>query len=267
MKWDIYIVAICLILVSCGKTNQVEIIKALPISNFDITGTYPHDTSAYTEGLEFHNDTIIESSGIKGRSWIRHGNLSSNTTSAKFYLDTNDFAEGLTILGNKLYLLTETSNELYVFDKRNLNLLRTVSLQYKGWGLCNNGKDLIYSDGTNVLSFLDTTNFNIIREVPVFEYEKPLFQINEMEYVNGFIFANIYTTNLIYLIDPKIGSAIAKFDLKALEIDSRKIKQDIDYLNGIAYLKKEKQLLVTGKFWPKFYKLAISDTLATKYFY
>jgi glutaminyl-peptide cyclotransferase len=267
MKLGIYIVAICLILVSCGKANQEEIVKSLPISSYDTTGSYPHDTSAYTQGLEFINDTIIESSGIKGKSWIRHGNLSSQITSAKFYLDTNDFAEGLSVLGNKLYLLTETSNKLYIFDKQNLNLLKTVNLQYKGWGLCNNGKDLIFSDGTNVLSFLDTTNFNIIREVPVFEYEKPLFQINEMEYVNGYIFANIYTTNLIYIIDPQNGHSIAKFDLKALEIDSRKIKQDIDYLNGIAYLKNEKQLLVTGKFWPKFYKLAISETLATKYFY
>src|SRR6478752_4821101 len=126
MKLGTYIVAICLILISCGKTNQVEIIKSLPLSNFNITDTYPHDTNAYTEGLEFLNDTIIESSGIKGKSWIRHGDLSLNTTSTKFYLDTNDFAEGLTILGNKLYLLTETSNKLYVFDKRNLNILRTV---------------------------------------------------------------------------------------------------------------------------------------------
>jgi glutaminyl-peptide cyclotransferase len=267
MKWSLFILTLVLFTTSCGKKNKVEIVKSLPISSYDITGSYSHDTSAYTQGLEFHNDTLIESSGIKGKSWITHGLLSTNTTNAKFHLDSNDFAEGLTILGNKLYLLTETSNKLYVFDKRNLNLLRTVDLQYKGWGLCNNGKDLIFSDGTHILTYLDTANFKIIREVPVTEYGKPLFQINEMEYVNGYIFANIYTTNFIYLIDPIHGNAIAKFDLKALEIDSKKIKHDIDYLNGIAYLKKEKQLLVTGKFWPKLYTLTISDTLVAKYFH
>lgn len=252
------------ILISCTPTHKEKVKKEVETLPYKLVRTYAHDTLSYTQGLEYKGDVIIESSGRTGKSFVAEVDIEKGTFQRKYDFDSTEFGEGLTILGNKIYVLTLQSNLIYIFDKTSYQLLNKISLSYRGWGLCNDGKNLIYTNGSNRLFYLDTSTFSITREVPVYEENMPLNAINEMEYVNGHIFANIYMTNLIYVINAETGEALYKIDLKDLAADARHSKPNIDVLNGIAFKRDTRELLVTGKYWPKYYLISTQDPISKR---
>lgn len=255
VQYFAHIIGICATMclgISCSPQDSKT--PDVPISDFTLVRTFAHDTTSYTQGLEFDGDRLIESSGITRKSWLASVDLTTGIHDKKILFET-DFAEGITIMGNKLFLLTMSSKKLYVFDKHTFALLKEVPLDYTGWGLCNDGHQLIFSTGDHILKTMDTTNFKVSNEIQVFEGEKPLSGINEMEYVNGFIFANVYTTDLIYMLDARSGKIYSKIDLTRLRQNALLTHPNIDVLNGIAHIKNKDEILVTGKFWPKYYQI------------
>lgn len=254
-------------LFSC-KHAETPTPKSNQILNYTVIKTYPHDTLSYTQGLEFINNSVLkESSGIRGLSWLYEVDLNTNSKTKKVNSDVSDFSEGLTILGNKLYLLTLDSNKIYQYNAQTHQLLKTIKHNYAGWGLCNNGSELIYSDGSNTLTYIDTLNFNKIKVIEVTEKNSPVYAINELEYINGFIFANIYSTNRIIIIDPVSGEVVHSVDFSELQKNAKEKYAKINYLNGIAFNKKSKELIITGKFWPEYYSIKLDNIAQSNYLY
>ena len=249
------------VLTGCHKPKEGFNIKE---TGYHLLGTRVHDTSAYTQGLEFNGDSLLESSGIAGKSWLARVDDNTGTHLKRVLLSDQDFGEGLTVLGNKIYLLTLSSNKIYVYDKYSYRPLAEIHLNYTGWGLCNDGHSLIMSSGDHILRYLDSSSFKITREVAVYNNGQALVGINELEYVNGHIFANVYTTNDIYIIEPLSGMIKYSLHLNALKTDAQSAAPNSDVLNGIALIPGTQHLLVTGKYWPKYYIITLADTLAKK---
>lgn len=216
----------------------------------------PHDVSAYTQGLFFYENQLYESSGQYGQSFFRMVDLKKGTTLRSFTLSRHYFGEGATVLNGKLYILTWLEKVVLVYDIKTFNQLGTLNNPREGWGLANNGKELIMSDGSDKLYTLDPSNFMVRSTVSVTLNGKPVKQLNELEYINGEIWANVYMTDLIAIIDPATGVVKATVNCKNLLPQSLKTSKT-DVLNGIAYNPVKKQIYLTGKYWPKMYRIVL----------
>ena len=237
------------------------------ILNYTLLNTYPHDSKAYTQGLEFYGDILIEStgngegpSGLRGKSSIRRVNPKTGEVLKIVELTDNIFGEGATVLNDKIYQLTWTTLEGYVYDVNTLERLETFSYfgKVQGWGLTNDGTSLIMSDGSEKLYFVDPVSKKKTNEIRIYTDKAKIETINEMEYVNGKIYANLYTSDSVIIIDPKTGAVEAVLDLSDLKTKVTK-HQDLDVLNGIAYNKKTNTFYVTGKNWDKMFEIKISE--------
>jgi glutamine cyclotransferase len=240
---------------------------AAPGLDYEIIGERTHKPILFTQGLQLENNYFYESSGLYGKSMLVTYPLAEPAStwaklSAPFTLKRDlpaqSFAEGLTILHNKLYLLTWQEGTLLIYDKTNLNYLASLSYQGEGWGLTNDGKKLIRSDGSDTLYFHNPEDFSIVNNIKVRDGNQAVSQLNELEFADGFIWANIWHNDRIVKIDPATGSIVNEVNLAELR-RRLKLTDTEQVLNGIAWSQEKKAFWVTGKNWPKMFLVKIKN--------
>lgn len=214
----------------------------------------PHNNRYYTQGFEFDGNILYEGTGLEGQSAIYKIDFERQKVLTNINLPDNYFGEGITIMGDKLFQLTWRSCIGFIYNKQTLNRLGEFNYSTEGWGLTNDGKQLIMSDGTEVIHFIDTTTMQEQRRIEVYDTEGPVTALNELEYVDGLIYANIYCTDNIVAIDPETGKVLKIIDMRNL-LDASKLQQRVDVLNGIAYQPSTGGWFVTGKLWPKMFQV------------
>lgn len=235
-----------------------------PIIGYTVIRSYPHDSNYFTEGLEFYNGQLLESSGgnndespYPSEMGIADINKGKVTTKVKLDRDKH-FGEGITVFGNTLYMLTWKSKVGFTYDIKSFKQTGQFNLPTEqGWGLTHDTASLIMSDGTNSLLFLNPKTFQVKYIVGVLDIQGPVSNINELEYVNGFIYANQWLTPYILKIDPASGKVVGRIDLSALEDEISNKFKDTNGLNGIAYNPQSGTFFVTGKNWPLIYEIKL----------
>lgn len=244
--------------------NEITIVSNITPTypTYTIIKTYNHAIDAYTQGLEFSGDSLYESTGIKGESSVRLVNYKKGAILKKIDLQSEYFGEGLTILNDIIYQITWQAQTGFIYDKKSFRQIGTFSYGTEGWGLCNDGSNLIMSDGSEFLYFYNPETFTLVKQIAVYDNNTAIKQLNELEYVDGFIYANIYTTNFIVKIDAATGKVIERINLANI-LDKAYLHDNIDVLNGIAWHSKNKSLFVTGKRWPILFEIQIADTVST----
>jgi len=224
--------------------------------SYRIVHTYPHDPQAYTQGLLYADGHLYESTGLNGRSSLRMEDLVTGRVLQRVNIAQQYFAEGLASWGSTLIQLTWQSHIAFVYDRFSFRLLRTLHYDGEGWGLTQDGRNLILSDGTATLRFFDPGTFREVRRIVVKDQGEPVSQLNELEYVRGQIYANVWHTDRIARISPATGRVLGWIDLSGLlRADQRSDPEAV--LNGIAYDAARNRLFVTGKLWPKLFEIAI----------
>lgn len=255
LRFQLFLVLI--LLGACSKKsneNNNQAVDSLAIP-FTVIKTLPHDQEAFTEGLVIYDNILLESTGLHGQSWIALTNLETGSQEKKVILDKQYFGEGITLLNNKIYQLTYQTNVGFIYNADDFQKIGEFHYNTEGWGLTHDNKNLIMSDGTEKLYFLDTTNFKVVQTITVVEGQgnSRVKNLNELEYIDGYIFANRYETSTILKIDPANGKVIGRIDLSAIDNEIQRTSPKAEELNGIAYDATLKALLVSGKFWPKSY--------------
>lgn len=228
----------------------------VPLDTYEVVKAWPHDSSAYTQGLEFYRGVLYESTGLYGRSSLRKVDLETGRILQKRDLATEYFGEGITIFQGKIFQLTWRSQKGFIYDLGTFNPLGEFSYSGEGWGLTHDDHFLIMSDGTNQIHFLDPASFQVKRTLSVLSDGQPLMNLNELEMVKGEIYANVYETNYIVRIDPASGKILGWIDLTGL-LAAADRRQPVDVLNGIAYDASQDRLVVTGKLWPKLFQIRL----------
>lgn len=224
---------------------------------YRIIRTYPHDPTAFTQGLLFVDGHMYEGTGLRGRSSIRMVDLATGRVLQRYNLPGEYFGEGLTDWGSTLVQLTWESHKGFVYDRFTFSLLRTFTYEGEGWGLTHDDKQLIMSDGTSYLRFLDPKTFREVRRIHVTTPNgQGIEDLNELEYVRGEIYANIWHSNRIARISPKSGRLLGWIDLTGL-LDESKLANTDAVLNGIAYDARDNRLFVTGKLWPSLFEIKV----------
>lgn len=221
--------------------------------SFRIINSFPHDTTAFTQGLVFHQGVFYEGTGLNGRSELRKVEISTGRVLQRRALAAQHFGEGIALFGNRIFQLTWRTNTAFVYDLESFNLLRTFTYDTEGWGLTHDGKSLIMSDGTSTLYFRNPNTFAIERQVTVTASGRPVARLNELEYIEGKVWANVWLTNQIVVIEPRTGVVEAILDLTNLA----NLITGADVLNGIAYDPATRRLFVTGKLWPLVFEIAV----------
>ena len=240
----------------CCNLGSFININAIPVYTYQVKNTYPHDQSAFTEGLVIEDGVLYEGTGLYGYSNLRRVELETGKVLQIRELPSRYFGEGIAIYKNKIIQLTWKSNLGFVYDKSNFELLQEFNYPTEGWGITYDGNFLIMSDGTSTLHFLDPETFEEISRIEVYENDIPVTKINELEYVQGEIFANIWLTERIARINPLTGQVTGWIDLKGI-LSPEDCSEKVDVLNGIAYDAENNRLLVTGKYWPKLFEIEL----------
>lgn len=222
-----------------------------------VVNTFPHDPEAYTQGLDFRRAQLYEGTGLEGRSELRRVHLKTGEVLRRRRLADKHFGEGITVLDGKVYQLTWQSGRAFVYDVKTFERLRRFRYTGEGWGLTNNGRLLIMSDGTSTIRFRHPRTFAERRSIEVTYQGDPVSRLNELEWVNGEIFANVFLTDLVVRIDPKSGEVNDVFDLRVLR-EREEAERDVDVTNGIAYMPKADRLFVTGKLWGHIYEIRLA---------
>lgn len=223
---------------------------------YRVVHAYPHDQHAFTQGLVYLDGHLYESTGIRGQSSLREEDLETGRILRMQLVSDNYFAEGLTDWKNTLVQLTWQSHIALVYDRATFKLLRTFHYDGEGWGLTHDAKSLILSDGTATLRFFDPDTFKETRRVTVTDRGKPVVKLNELEFIHGEIYANVWYANRIARISPASGKVIGWIDLKGL-MPRDQLSGDDAVLNGIAYDSAHERLFVTGKLWPKIFEITV----------
>lgn len=247
MRKSIYILCLMLCTISCKAGSPKRY-------NIEVVKEYNHDTGAYTQGLFFNGGQLYESTGQFGESTMRIVDLQTGRVQRKLDFSRKYFAEGSVILGDKLYILTWTNKVAFVYDAATLEYRQSYSYPREGWGLTTDGTQLIASDGSSRLYFL-SPEFKLQKTVNVVLNGRPVRYLNELEWIDGKIWANVYTTDLIVIIDPKSGEVEATVNCGGLLPDKLR-KPDTDVLNGIA-ADADGRIYLTGKNWPRLYEIKL----------
>jgi glutaminyl-peptide cyclotransferase len=229
---------------------------ALADDGYRIVHTYPHDPRAYTQGLVFIDGHLYESTGLNGRSSLRMDDLATGRVLQSAPVPQQYFAEGLAAWGSTLVQLTWQSHVAFVYDRFSFRLLKTLHYDCDGWGLTSDGKSLIESDGTSEIRFFDPATFRELRHITVTDRGKSIDQLNELEYIHGQIYANVWHTDRIARISPATGQVLGWIDLKGILPDSQRTDPEA-VLNGIAYDAAHDRLFVTGKLWPSLFEIKV----------
>ncbi len=222
---------------------------------YEVVEIYPHDPQAFTQGLVFDGGYLYESTGLYGKSTLRRVELSTGRVLQQRALPNGLFGEGITIFGDELIQLTWTEHRCLVYNKSTFEILREFSYPTEGWGMTHNGTHLIMSDGTAYLHFISPETFQIVRQVEVRSNGTPLMRINELEYIKGEVYANIWHDRRIARIDPLNGEVKGWIDLSSL-VDYSKLDPE-NVLNGIAHDPENDYVYVTGKRWPQLFKICL----------
>jgi glutaminyl-peptide cyclotransferase len=247
--------SLALAVAACSKKDKERVTtNFIP---FELVRIFPHDASAFTQGLVIHNGKLYESTGQYGTSWIAEVDIATGKQQKKVNLDKKYFGEGITILNNKIYHLTWQTHEGFVYDASSYEKLKSFEYPYEGWGITHNDQKLILSDGTSKIHFLDTVTLKEEHTITVKESGQEIGQLNELEYIDGFIYANLWQTAYIVKINPTTGEVVGRLDLSSLAAEVSKFNGNFDVLNGIAYEKKSKSFLVTGKLWPVLFAIKL----------
>ena len=235
----------------------------IPVYTYEIVKTFKHDSKAFTQGLVFHNGFLYESTGQKGDSTVRKVEINSGRVLQKQDLSDDYFAEGMTVLNERIYQVTWQENTAFVYDVNDFKLLKELKYQGEGWGLTDDGTNLIMSDGTHVIRIVDPETFKTTRTLVVLdENGKPLLNLNELEYVKGEIWANVWHSekigkpNHIARIDPNSGKLLGWINLQGISPDDVE-RDNENTLNGIAYDETSDRIFVTGKKWRNLYEIKL----------
>ena len=225
--------------------------------SLEVVAEYPHDRQSYTQGLFFHDGVLYESTGLNGKSTFRKVEMETGKAVRRLDFDRKYFVEGSVILDGNLYVLTWDSRVAFVYDSETLEYKGTWSYPREGWGITTDGKQLIASDGSATLFFMDE-NFALKRRQMVTLEDRPVRWLNELEYIDGKVWANVYTTDEIMIIDPKDGEVEGVIDCRGLLPEGLR-RADTDVLNGIAYNPLTGKIYLTGKNWPKLYEVRLVE--------
>lgn len=230
------------------------------IYNYQVVNHYPHSKKHYTQGLEYYKGFFYEGTGEYGTSGLYKVNVNSGKTLQSSELDDKYFGEGITVLNDKIYQLTYRSGTGFVYQLEDFALIDSFQIHSstkEGWGLTNDGTNLIMSDGSHILTWIDPNDFSVIKTLQVANNKDIIYYLNELEYIDGIIYANIYTTEIIVQIDENTGKILAEINCKGI-VDMYKNNNDtINYMNGIAYDSANGRLFVTGKLWPKLFEIKL----------
>jgi len=260
-KAFIYSLVLCYLLMACNSSqntteaNNENAIAAPTTLSYVIIKVYPHDTSSYTQGLEWNDNKLIESTGLEGKSILQILDTNMKLVGSKVKLDKEYFGEGTTLFKDKIYQLTWKTHKVFVYDANTLKKTNELYWPYEGWGLTHNDTALIVSTGESNIYFVNPIDFSIQKTLGVFNQYGYLSNINELEYVNGQLYANVYGRNEVVVIDPQTGQVKYRIDFSNL-LSQAGVKYDplsIDagyVMNGIAYHAGKKTFFITGKSWP-----------------
>ncbi len=243
--------------------NLIQVKPPLPVLEYSIVATFPHDTTAFTEGLLIHDGKLFESTGSpdylpKLKSVIGISDLKTGKLDIKVELDKKSypFGEGMVILNGKIYQVTYKEQTGFIYDAKTFNRIGQFSYTNKeGWGMTTDGTNIIMSDGTNYLTYLDPTDFKVVKVLSTNENGYASDDLNELEYINGFIYANVWMTGNIVKIDPATGNIVAKINFTPLSYQIKNFHPNALEMNGIAYDSINDKIYVTGKLWPKIYQV------------
>jgi glutamine cyclotransferase len=219
----------------------------------DVVRSYPHDRSAFTQGLIWRDGALYESTGLVGRSSLRRVDLATGSVIQQAIVPAPYFAEGLADVGNRLFQLTWQHGRVFVYDKSTFNRVGELGYQGEGWGLCHDGRSLVMSNGSDALTVRDPKTFAVTRTIRVTQAGRPLGRLNELECVGGDIYANVWTTDTIVRIDGTTGRVVARIDAAGLLSPAERLGADV--LNGIAYDPADRTFLITGKLWPRLFRV------------
>jgi len=270
MKGIVKIVVVLYVFViffSCGDnqdsvSNNSQNSSMVPFISYSIMNVYLHDTSAFTQGLQFYKGKLYESTGDYQNSSLRIVDLKTGNVLEKNSMGSNDlFAEGITIFNDKIFQLTWKNHIVFVYSLKNIyKVVKKFSWSKEGWGITNDGNHLIVSDGSSFLYFVDPETFQITRKLEVLNNNLLVEGINELEFIRGYIYANVFEKNIIIKIDPSNGNVVGIIDFSSLKLlnDLRFINSPEKVLNGIAYDSLSNKVFITGKNWPIIFELDLS---------
>jgi len=227
--------------------------------SYKIIHTYPHDQEAFTQGLFYYKGMLYEGTGQEAGSSLREVELQTGRVVRQHNLDPSLFGEGITLYGGRIFQVTWTNKVGFVYDLSTFDVINKIFYSTQGWGLTTIGNRIVMSDGTNVLYFFEPEMFTVVSRLEVYDNQKKIDQLNELEYINGELWANIWQTDLIARIDPKTGKVNSYVDLSSIFPEERRREINADVLNGIAYDSEGKRIFITGKRWPKLYEIEVIE--------
>ena len=227
-------------------------------NGYKVIHTYPHDIQAFTQGLVYDNGVLYEGTGEKAGSSLREVELQTGKVIRQHNLDASLFGEGITLYGDRIYQVTWENKIGFIYDKATFSVINKIYYSTQGWGLTTVNDKIVMSDGSNILAFYEPDMFTMVSRIEVYDNEKKVDSLNELEYINGEIWANIWMSDLIARIDPVSGKVLAYIDLKGLLPESE-TGHDSDVLNGIAYDREGSRIFVTGKRWPRLFEIRLTE--------
>ena len=252
-------VFLSLVVVGCFDLESPA--QNISATDYRIVAEYPHDHHAFTQGLVYHDGALYESTGLYGQSTVRQVDLVTGDVLRIVSLADSRFGEGLTVWENQLWQLTWKSETGFVYDF-NLELVEQFSYSGEGWGLTHDGQYLIQSNGSHVIVFIDPADSSVIRQIEVLDDDRPIDNLNELEYINGEIWANVWLSDKIVRISPESGAVVDWLDLSALarQLGDQGVQLNSDeVLNGIAHQSGQNLILVTGKRWPTLFAIELKE--------
>ena len=248
--------ALAVVLAACSATDAQPVPDQPEVGpGYVVVDEFPHDPQAYTQGLDFQGRRLFEGTGLNGRSSLRRVELATGEVLRQVNLAERFFGEGIVVFRKRIYQITWQSERAFVYDKRTFERVRRFSYEGEGWGLTHDGTRLIISNGSSTITFRDPATFEVLGELEVTEDGEPVSSLNELEWVEGEIFANVYPTNDVVRIDPATGEVTGHLDMTPL----KEMEQDGEVPNGIAYMEVEDRLFVTGKLWSTVYEIELTD--------
>lgn len=229
-----------------------------PVSDIAVINIFPHDPESFTQGLVYHKGYLYESTGLNGKSVLKKIEIKSGKVIKKVNLDADFFGEGMVILDNRIYQLTWKNQTGFIYDLQSFRKTGKFSYHGDGWGLATDGKSLIMSNGSSVITFLNPKTFKVIRKIEVQDGGVPVNNLNELEFVQGEIWANIFLEDIIARISPQTGKVVGWINLRRLQaLLPRSGRRDV--LNGIAYDRGGDRIFITGKFWPGLFEVKLQN--------
>jgi glutamine cyclotransferase len=266
MRWGLFFAAACVASLA-AQQHQVQRLPPVgsrtPVATYTVRHVYPHDPRAFTQGLEYHDGVLYEGTGLNGESSLRKVDLATGKVLQQIAVPPEYFGEGITLWGQTILQLTWQSQIGFVYDRATFKLLRTFRYTGEGWGLTHNGTELIMSDGSASLRFLDPKTMTEKRRLLVTDAGIVIRDLNELEWVNGEIYANIWQTNFIARISPASGHVTGWIDLTGL-LSPEDRRGGAEVLNGIAFDAAGRRLFVTGKLWPKLFEISTTPDGSTR---